>query len=63
MKSARYAWSAAGYLIISIPVFFGDSLPTAVVGAGKVEKAVDLKVDPTIEQESSKVATRTESRS
>jgi len=50
----KYAWSAAGYLLISIPVFFGDALPAAVIGENKETK----KRQPSAE--SAKVAVRTE---
>lgn len=53
----RYAWSAAGYLLISIPVFFGDILPPSVIGASTGIK----HKEQTIDADSSKVAVRTES--
>lgn len=52
----KYAWSAAGYLLISIPVFFKNVLPSSVVGL-----PLSMTLDnPSLDDESHKVARRTE---
>ena len=47
----------AGYLLISIPVFFGDVLPPSVIGAVDTKSPED---DMPKDVESDKVARRTE---
>lgn len=54
----KYMWSACGYCLISIPVFFGSKARTQVAAVGAVtEKAVETMV---VADESSSVAQRTE---
>ena len=57
----RYAWSAAGYLLISIPVFFGDILPPSIINTGTHIKTKEREAEAEADAASSKVAIRTES--
>lgn len=57
----KYMWSACGYCLISIPVFFGPKAPRQVAAVGAVtEKAVSDSVTAAVLDESTSVAQRTE---